>query len=140
MAGTGPAPKPDAQRVRRNAPTFDWVNLPERNEGPVPELPTFRTWDKRTVEWWTDLWAKPQASQWFQDGSTLWTLVCLYDEMIISEGTAAASLSSEIRQHEDRHGLNPKAMLQLRWRIADPAEAAVESPATARRKRVKVVD
>lgn len=36
-----------------------------------------------------------------------------------------------MRQIEDRHGLNPKAMLQLRWRIVD---AESESTISARGK------
>lgn len=45
---------------------------------------------------------------------------------LISGRVDAVKASPEIRQHQDRHGMNPKAMLQLRWRIVD--EVAVPVP------------
>ena len=61
---------------------------------------------------------------WKQDGSTLIVLAALYDDLI-SGRAEPAKVSAEMRQHEDRHGLNPKAMLNLRWRIvADELGAA----------------
>lgn len=136
MAGAS-YPKPDGQKVTRHAPKFDWVSLPERREEPAPELPAWRLWNDKTVEWWTELWTRPQATQWDQDGSTLWTLACLYDDLI-SNRAEAAKVSAEMRQHEDRHGLNPKAMLQLRWRVSGDSEPN-RSQTRRRRSALKVV-
>ncbi len=132
MAGMGPAPKPDAERRRTNAPSFEWKILPTSHDIAAPELPEWRIWQDRTREWWTNLWAKPQATQWVADGSTLFSLALLMDDVIAGR-TDVNKASPEIRQHEDRHGLNPKAMLQLRWRIDEPP-AAEESAARPRRK------
>lgn len=140
MAGMGPAPKPDADRRRTNSPTFGWVDLPaEGRKGKAPALPKWRLWHAETDAWWRKLWSTPQATQWKQDGSTLFVLAALYDDLI-SGRAEPAKVSGEMRQHEDRHGMNPKAMLQLRWRVVDPAAvpAAPSRPAakTSRRDRV----
>ena len=139
----GRYPKPDEQRVNRTTPQFGWIDLPREHEGDPPALPHWRLWNPATVEWWAELWRKPQAVMWEPTGSTLWTLACLYDDLI-SARADAAKVSAEMRQHEDRHGLNPKAMLQLRWRVAEEAETKTRPRRTARasaerRKRLKVV-
>lgn len=136
-------PKPDGQKVTRHAPQFGWVELPAAREGAPPSLPPWRLWHSETLEWWSALWSKPQATMWEPSGSTLWALACLYDDLIAGRADAA-KVSAEVRQHEDRHGLNPKAMLQLRWRIAEDepevaAPAKSNASAAARRKRMKVV-
>lgn len=135
-------PKPDGQKVTRHAPQFGWVELPREREGDPPALPPWRLWHPETLDWWTKLWRKPQATMWEPSGSTLWSLACLYDDLIAGRADAT-KVSAEIRQHEDRHGLNPKAMLQLRWRIEEevpqPAPAKSSASAAARRKRLKVV-
>jgi hypothetical protein len=97
-------------------------------------------WHPKTVEWWAALWAKPQAVMWDQSGMSLFVLACLYDDQI-SGREDSVKVSSEMRQHEDKHGLNPKAMLQLRWRIADAGAETTSAPAPSaeRRKRLKVV-
>jgi hypothetical protein len=134
MAGMGPAPKPDGERARRNASTFSWVELPSTGrKGKPPLLPKWRMWDARTERWWADLWKKPQALMWEQDGSTLTTLACLVDDLVTGRAEAS-KVSAEMRQHEDRHGLNPRAMLQLRWRIVN-VEATAPTAPKARRKK-----
>jgi hypothetical protein len=135
MAGAS-YPKPDGQKVTRHAPKFEWISLPERREGDPPALPEWRLWQEKTLRWWADLWAKPQATQWAQDGSTLFALACLYDDLIAGRAEAA-KVSAEMRQHEDRHGLNPKAMLQLRWRVG--AEETISTTKPRGKARLKVV-
>lgn len=146
MAGNGPPPTPDSQRRRRNAPTFEWVALPVAGRaGPPPSLPDWRTWHPATAAWWERLWAKPEATQWDQDGSTLWVLAALYDDLITGEASVS-QVSAEMRQHEDRHGLNPKARNGLRWIVTEAGEDADVAAANAsrqspedRRNRMKVV-
>ena len=122
-------PKPDGQKVTRHAPQFGWTDLPmEGRKGKAPLLPKWRLWHAETEKWWKALWATPQATQWKQDGSTLFVLATLYDDLIGGRAEPA-KVSAEMRQHEDRHGLNPKAMLQLRWRVTDPDAVANSAPA-----------
>ena len=134
-------PKPDGQKVTRHAPRFNWTQLPASGRvGDPPALPSWRDWTDGTRAWWANLWTKPQATQWDQDGSTLWTLAVLHDDLVLRH-RSASSLAAEMRQHEDRHGLSPKAMLQLRWMVSDDARHASPppSPADDRRTRLHIV-
>lgn len=125
-------PKPDGQKVTRHAPQFSWVDLPEVWEAPAPDLPDWREWDSRTVAWWCEMWRSPQASQWKPDGSTMVPFALLMDDVVAGR-VEIARASGEIRQHQDRHGLNPKAMLQLRWRLSSGEPSTPERPATKRK-------
>lgn len=126
----GAMPKPDGQKVTRHAPTFDWTLLPAAGRvGPPPKLPTgLRDWTKATRAAWADLWSSPQATAWDQSGRTLHTWAALHHDLVEGE-RPTSSISAEMRQHEDRHGLNPAALLRLRWRIIDlPDEATMNAP------------
>ena len=57
----GPAPKPAAERRRRNAPRANTTLLPsEGRKGPAPKwpLPTLK------AEGWDEIWKLPQAVMW----------------------------------------------------------------------------
>jgi hypothetical protein len=79
---------------------------------------------------------------WDQSGSSLWALAVLVDDLIAGRSDAT-KVSPELRQHEDRHGLTPKAMLQLRWRIVDQDVVAAATTPTvddltkARQERIR---
>ncbi len=117
-------PKPESQRRNRMPHVVDWIDLPVENESGAPPLPKWRKWHPETKLWWIELWKKPQAKMWDQTGSTLWVMASLIDDMITGVAETKG-VSNELRQHEDRHGLNPKALLQLRWRL--PQEVAEQS-------------
>lgn len=119
----GRYPKPDDERRGRQK-NLEWSQLPADSGLEPPVLPDFRIWQQATVDWWGDLWGKGQAVMWDRSGESLWTLAALMDDLFAGRAEAS-KVSAEIRQHEDRHGLNPKAMLQLRWRFADEV---VEQP------------
>ena len=129
-------PKPDGERRNRHAPAFGWKVLPaEGRKGPTPPLPDWRKWSESTLTWWQALWATPQASQWLTDDPELPRLALMH-ETVWSSSRPSAALLTEMRQIEDRHGLSPKAMLQLRWIVAEPApsEAPKPKPKTNPRK------
>lgn len=113
---------------------------PAGRPGKPPELPSGREWPAPTVQAWNDLWATPQATMWDQTGRTLRRWAWLHAELT-ERRQAAAALSAEMRQIEDRHGLSPKALMTLRWRIGTGDEAP-ERPKrpTTRRPRLRVVD
>lgn len=134
--------KPDNERRNRVPPVFSWTTLPlDGRSGPAPELPEGREWPSATRSAWETMWRKPQATQWDEDGSSLHRWAWLHADLTLGKG-GAASLSSEMRQIEDRHGLSPKAMLQLKWRIGtDEATDKAERPKTQRgRRKLRVVD
>ncbi len=157
MAGNGPSPNPDARRrqTHPNSSTFGWVELPsEGRQGPPPDLPEPAPWLAKLDGWpvatraeWKRLWSTPQASQWDPTGISLhqWATQHAFTQI---NGPTAAGLA-ELRQIEDRHGLSPRALIQLRWRIttqppeveAAPPTKRSRSKATDRRRRIlKIVE
>lgn len=136
----GPAPKPDSDRRRRNEPTFEWVDLPTAGrQGPAPAMPDGDY--AELADWWADLWASPQAAAWDQSGRSLHgyleckrlltaevTVVTKSGEAVEVPAANPTTVLTEMRQIEDRHGLNPKAMLALRWRIVDDEVIAAKKP------------
>jgi hypothetical protein len=69
----------------------------------------------------------------------MWVWAVLHHDLVVGD-RAAASVSAELRQHEDRHGLNPKAMLQLRWRVVDENADLPDNAKPAKVRRMRVVD
>jgi hypothetical protein len=78
------------------------------------------------------------ATQWREDDDELVRLALLREA--VWEGEFSAALLAEMRQIEDRHGLNPLARLKLRWAIEgedEPAGSAKDATVLelARRRR-----
>jgi len=122
-------PSPDAERRNRNPHAFAWVELPfAGRKGAPPALAKLVDWTKDDETYWRALWRKPQATQWSEMVELVTRLVLLRHEMLCAEKAPVASLSAEMRQIEDRLGLSPKAMLQLRWRVALPEAMPAHSP------------
>lgn len=139
MAGRGPAPKPPELR-RRRAPAErgEWQDIPAdaRIDGDAPELPVRnddRAWRPETREWWERMWGKPIATMWERDNPALARLAFLHQKFWGGDATSADG--TEMRQIEDRHGLNPKGLRDLRWRVvdADDPAAAEPAPSTSRK-------
>jgi hypothetical protein len=139
----GAYPKPDGQK-RHRGPTLEWTPLSPDPGVEAPDLPDWHQWHPGTVEWWRDLWTKPPAQMWDKSGTSVWTLALLTDDMI-SKRVPVSRVSAERRAHEDRHGLTPKSLLQLRWRVmanvpvAEPVLPADEASSEARRRRMRVI-
>lgn len=125
----GPAPKPADERARRNkAPVA--MRLPAAGrEGEPPAWPVGFGHRALADEIWAELWATPQAVAWERLG---WTrVVARYVDCLVSAErdlddiddpklyaamlAAQAKLLPELRQLEDRLGLNPLALLRLQW-------------------------
>jgi hypothetical protein len=98
-------------------------------------------------EVWAGLWATPQAAAWETMG---WTRVVARYAVLIeaveeSEGVPAAALLGEVRQMEDRLGLNPKAMRSLLWEVSsedavtEKREEKAPSRTAAKRAELKIV-
>lgn len=116
----GPPPKSDDERLRRNAPTFQWVTLPAAGyDGPIPQLPSTRpALQAASKTMWRTWWRSPMATQWLEsDVPTLLRLLRMIDSE--ARGTLGNSADrAEIRQLLDRFGLTPRGRQQLRWVIA----------------------
>ncbi|MCU1679216.1 MAG: hypothetical protein JWM93_3974 [Frankiales bacterium] len=80
---------------------------------------------------WADMWKTPQAAAWDQLG---WTRdVAQYVRHKTLGELGSLDDAKEARQWSDRLGLNPVAMLRLRWRVSVD-EVAPRRQATAARK------
>ena len=141
----GPAPDPNALRRDRPSDRDGWTSLPsEGRKGDAPAWP-LRTWveatahllnlddlsasdkkiplgrdaireDKREAEIWAELWTTPQAVVWERKKSV--HDVALYTRFMFAAESGDMKAAAEARQWNDRLGLNPKAMLSLRWKIS----------------------
>lgn len=136
----GPPPKPAGQRRRRNAPMANTMLLPAGGRpGPAPKWPLDRA-SAREKTLWTRAWKTPQAAAWerlgWHDAVARYVRVLTFAE----QRGAPVTYLSEVRQMEDRLGLNPMAMLRLRWEVAADEVAAVragrEEPTGRRLKAV----
>jgi len=121
---SGPLPKDPASRRRRNAPPAAVRTLPAGGyQGPVPEWP-FGRCTKAVAAVWEQLWRKPQGAAWVDLGYE--HVVARLAQLMVAamKPGAPAQMLAEVRQLEDRLGLNPAAMQRLRWVVeeAEPAE------------------
>jgi hypothetical protein len=127
----GPAPKDPAQRRRRHSTGAQKTLLPAkgRSTKSAPRWPL--TAAKPSL--WASLWRTPQAVVWEQSGMI--RLVARYAILLeaAEQPGAQITLLGEVRQLEDRLGLNPKAMRSLLWEIA-PDEVAEKRAETPRSK------
>lgn len=154
---SGPPPDPNALRRDRPSDKDGWTTLPsEGRTGECPPWPLPRRYpkdDDGPEEWalidaaaetegdfWAELWSTPQAVVWEK---LRWTReVAMYARLQIMAELGDLDAGKEARQWSDRLGLNPAAMLRLRWRIlptpADVGPAPVRT-ASRSRGRLKVV-
>lgn len=140
MAGTGRAPKDPAERRNRTPPSRgEWVDLEPLTKPVLPELPG-EEWSPRTRVAWAAWRADPVTSQYSSaDVQAAIDLAYVYEQWV--DGRAVAD---EVRQRQDRLGLNPKGKRDLRWRVAEPEEPAKATPkarkkSSARQARLSVV-
>lgn len=152
MAGIGPAPKPAGERRRRNA-TVSMTRLPaEGRRGDTPRFPLPRLVVKgddegllreRELDLWADLWVTPQAVMWERTRAELTVARFVRFSVLAEQGNVKAA--TEARQLEDRLGLNPQAMLRLRWEVApdevaDQRQERTDRTRKSARQRLRVVD
>lgn len=134
-----PPPKPDGQRRRRNA-VVAMTQLPAGGrKGPAPKWPLLTGASDVELDWWKRLWKKPQAVAW--ERHAMHESVARYCRVlaVFDVGSLSPTVMAECRQMEDRLGLNPLALLRLRWEVTadELGERRAERPAAA---RPKVVD
>ncbi|MFE2164878.1 hypothetical protein ACFXB3_07360 [Streptomyces sp. NPDC059447] len=156
MAGMGPPPKPAGQRRRSNA-TIAMTQLPAEGrmkEAPRYPLPPVVVSDddggseiarEREAQLWESLWETPQAVMWERTHAVLTVARFVRFSVLAEAGNVKAA--TEARQLEDRLGLNPQAMLRLRWEVAADEVADQRQERTSRaatvktaRQRLRVVD
>lgn len=143
MAGMGPPPNPN--RRRRNVGPSTTKLPAEGREGEVPPWPLPKgksaPRNRREAEVWAELWRTPQAVMWER---LAWTrTVARYVRFLVQVEAGDVRIASEVRQMEDRLGLNPLALLRLRWVVDDePAGEIVDFPKAvgSEERRLRAVD
>lgn len=145
-AASGPPPDPNSLRQSRPANRDGWSTLPaEGRQGPPPVWPLVSV-QPREEDLWADMWARPQAVMWERLGQEIEVAMFCRKLAEAELPKASVELQKVVRQYLDSLGLSVQGMLRNRWRIAPPAEVAVEleagPPAPRRRSardRLKVV-
>jgi hypothetical protein len=127
MAGYGRIPSGNARRPGRGL-TGALTYLPAG--GRTGKAPTWPLPDptSRELEHWRRLWRTPMAVMWER---------VAYPEAIAhyvrlsrrAEDRPTGTLLGELRQTEDRWGLNPVALMRLRWVITDDDLTEADDPA-----------
>lgn len=135
----GPLPKPGARR--RNQPTIAATILPAAGRpGRAPTSP--RKLGPSGRKWWRWAWSTPQATLW-ERSYGLYAVASraqLEDDLAaIDAGSSRVAVVRAISDLDKRLGLDPKALAELRWVIADhveePEAAAVAPPRAERQLR-----
>jgi len=137
----GPAPKDPGARRRRNSSVGKTLLPAGGRLDPAPAWP-IAALGEPTV--WVELWRLPQAVFW--ERNMLVRVVARYAMLLDASETpdASAALLGEVRQLEDRLGLNPKAMRSLLWEVTsdevgEKREEAAPSKAASKRAQLKIV-
>lgn len=129
---SGPPPKLNGERRRRNAPRANTVKLPaEGRAGPIPRWPMSTS----EPEEWKALWKLPQATMW--EGMGAEPIVARYVDLrdkVMDPGFPEgknASFWNVLMALEDRLGLTPTALMKLQWEIDGVAQEFIPSSAPA---------
>jgi len=113
---SGPPADPAALR-RDRKDDKEWLTLPLRFDGEVPEFPLSDS-SAAERELWSKLWDKPQASMW--SALDLGLQVAAYVRAFLRsvEPDAAVGLIAPVLRMEAELGISTVGMNALRWKFA----------------------
>jgi len=140
-----PLPKPRDQRRRRNFVPGEKTLPAERTRRPkVPTYPGNLVLNEQAAAYWRAIWTSPMASQYLKaDVLPLARLVELVHEWFRPDSEVGwKDIAGEIRQLEDRYGLNEAARRRLHWYVEEGGEKAKPAAKAAPTKgdpRLRVV-
>lgn len=131
MAYNGVPPKPDGERVRRNAPVFQRVPLEWDGLVRGPKLPIEYSWCRLTQEWWEKFRRSPQSMVCVEsDWLFLIDTALLYDRMwrdpLNIPVPHLSQLSGEFRRRMSAYGTTFDDRLKQRIEIITPQSEAAE--------------
>lgn len=124
----GPPQDPQSRKSHTRQPTFPTTRLPVSGfKGPIPKVPV--KLGKAGKAWWSWAWRTPQAAAW--NAGHVWNVARraqLEDAWAtqVEAGNVTAAMASAMQTLENRLGLTPKGMLELRWEIV--ADIKPETP------------
>lgn len=125
---TGRPPKPAGQARNRNKPTHAEVYLPPGGRGGRVPTPMGATLKPEAVKLWRRLWKTPEASQWGDadvPALTRYVSLAIAPDLWLEKGVLG-----ELRQLEDRFGLNPYGRRVSKW-VIDDEPATEDAPVLA---------
>ena len=124
----GPAPKPLDQRVSRQRPTYEWLDIPNvPYRGKRPKLPD--EIPVETLEWWIALTTMPHCVLWT---SPDWQYAVLTAQIHAAVVKGDLARASELRIREMQMGVTLDARRGLRIRYVDPATHVAEDHSNVR--------
>lgn len=133
MAGHGPAPKPDAERRRRN-PVPEMAVLSADGLLCGPDLPESLDWPAATSAWWLT-WRESAQAKLFTatDWSFLLDTALLHAEFWLGD----LGVASELRLRAAKFGATPEDRARLKIEVCvPPAATAPRAQARGRRERL----
>jgi hypothetical protein len=166
MAGvpgkSGRKADPDAaRRLRADDPQrlIKWIDLPpEGNSNPIPEMPAapwFKnenndleqaaSWSVRAISLWNTLWRSPQSTMWQPDIHPMLDRYLYLSEQMWTWGEITTASYNQMLQIEIQHGLTPKSMKDLYWRVhanpeVEPQLASVHGMNGIKKVRERMTD
>jgi len=126
-----PGPLPAKIRRRTNKPSIPTTSLPSRGRKGRPPRSPYELGELAQV-WWRWAWRTPQACAWSTGDLYVVARRALLEDLLVED--AGGAPAREARQLDDRLGLTPKGLAQLRWVIVDETlaeQAAAEAEAEA---------
>lgn len=135
----GTPPKDEEARQRRNAPTFDKIQVRWDGETRGPSLPRGIVWGQRTKDWWKTWRQSPQAMVMHDtDWETMLEAALLHNRFWDPEcpDTARNAIAAELRRRVAAFGATFEDRLKLRMSVNTPqseqaTEAAIQETAKA---------
>jgi hypothetical protein len=128
--------------LRRERDKAEWLTLPaEGRQGPPPAWPLSRA-SVRETQWWTRLWAMPQAVAWERANQTIEVAMYVRRLVVAERPKAPVNVGTLVRQMADALGLTIPGLRANRWRIATDEVAAKRderSEVPSARDRFRVV-
>lgn len=134
MAGRGPAPKPDAERLRRNKNHMPMSNLDADDDLRGPDLPD-GPWPTATRRWW-ETWRRSAQAQTFCETDWEFLLETALLHAMFWKGKV--ELAGELRIRVAKFGATPEDRMRLRLTVGSPKPVETERkvPAAGRKDRL----
>lgn len=149
----GRPPKAPDQRRRRNVGQTQWQKLDRSGSGEMPPYPASIVESPDACEWWRRVWADPMSALYLpsdhlalERAAKLHHLIVNGHPRVDNEGNqvwepGSPSEMSELRQIEDRYGLNPKSRRLLQWEVAQAGGSETPAPRPpAKARTLRAVD
>jgi len=148
VAGVGPPPKAEGQRVRRHKGPAGTVLPAGGFQGSAPAMPAFYKrggrWHPKTLAWWQAMASWPQAATWLPSDWDHLADTAILKDQLHRDPVNARQYLPEIRLRMAALGSTVADRQRLRMSLGDPEvgagapDRAAAGPAS--RRRLKAVD